>query len=87
MNILSFVTLFPLLGVVALAFMPKTNTHQIKIVALGISIITMLLSFVMALKYKSPASGFAYVTSHPWVSSFHINYALGIDGLALVLIL
>ena len=87
MNILSFVTLFPLLGVVALAFMPKTNTHQIKIVALGISIITMLLSFVMALKYRSPASGFAYVTSHPWVSSFHINYALGIDGLALVLIL
>ena len=87
MNILSLVTLFPLLGVVALAFMPKTNTHQIKIVALGISIITMLLSFVMALKYKSPASGFAYVTSHPWVSSFHINYALGIDGLALVLIL
>ena len=87
MNILSIVTLFPLLGVVALAFMPKTNTHQIKIVALGISIITMLLSFVMALKYKSPASGFAYVTSHPWVSSFHINYALGIDGLALVLIL
>ena len=87
MNILSIVTLFPLLGVVALAFMPKTNTHQIKIVALGISIITMLLSFVMALKYKSPASGFSYVTSHPWVSSFHINYALGIDGLALVLIL
>ena len=87
MNILSLVTLFPLLGVVALAFMPKTNTHQIKIVALGISIITMLLSFVMALKYKSPASGFAYVTSHPWASSFHINYALGIDGLALVLIL
>ena len=87
MNILSLVTLFPLLGVVALAFMPKTNTHQIKIVALGISIITMLLSFVMALKYRSPASGFAYVTSHPWVSSFHINYALGIDGLALVLIL
>ena len=87
MNILSLVTLFPLLGVVALAFMPKTNTHQIKIVALGISIITMLLSFVMALKYKSPASGFAYAASHPWVSSFHINYALGIDGLALVLIL
>ena len=87
MNILSLVTLFPLLGVVALAFMPKTNTYQIKIVALGISIITMLLSFVMAIRYKSPASGFAYVTSHPWVSSFHINYALGIDGLALVLIL
>ena len=87
MNILSIVTLFPLLGVLALALMPKTNTQQIKIVALGTSVVTMGLSFVMALQYKSPASGFAFVTSHPWVSSFHINYALGIDGLALVLIL
>jgi len=87
MNILSIVTLCPLLGVLALALMPKTNTQQIKIVALGTSVVTMGLSFVMALQYKSPASGFAFVTSHPWVSSFHINYALGIDGLALVLIL
>jgi NADH-quinone oxidoreductase subunit M len=87
MNILSVVTLFPLLGVLALALMPKTNTQQIKIVALGTSVVTMGLSFVMALQYKSPASGFAFVTSHAWVSSFHINYALGIDGLALVLIL
>jgi NADH-quinone oxidoreductase subunit M len=87
MNILSIVTLLPLLGVLALALMPKTNTEQIKIVALSSSVLTMALSFVMAARYKSPASGFAYVTSHSWVSSFHINYALGVDGLALVLIL
>jgi len=87
MNILSVVTLFPLVGVLALALIPKTNTYQIKIVALGTSVVTMVLSFVMAIQYKSPASGFAFVTSHAWVSSFHINYALGIDGLALVLIL
>ena len=87
MNLLTLTIVLPLLGVLGLAAAPKENTHVIKLIALGSSVITLVSSLLMLTKYKFGVQGFQLVSSHSWFKLFNINYAVGIDGLALVLIL
>ena len=87
MNLLGLTILLPLVGVLALALAPRENTKLIKVIALGSSLATLLCSLLILTKYKFGVSGFQLVSSHSWFKVFNINYAIGIDGLALVLIL
>ena len=87
MSILTTIELLPLVGVLALIFTPKAQSKLIKQLAVAVSLITLSISVVMALRFKSGTTGFQFVESHPWISSFGINYAVGVDGIALVLIL
>ena len=87
MNVLVATLLLPLLGVVALVFAPRENSKLIKQIALGSSLVTLVVSLLMLTKYKFGVTGFQLVSSHSWFKFFNINFAVGIDGLALVLIL
>ena len=87
MNLLVATLLLPLLGVAALVFAPRENSKLIKQIALGSSLVTLVVSLLMLTKYKFGVAGFQLVSSHSWFKFFNINFAVGIDGLALVLIL
>lgn len=87
MNFLTITIIAPLVGVLALLFSPRQNTKAIKFVALASSLVTLGLSLWMLRGYKFGTPGFQLKESHSWISLFNINYAVGIDGLALVLIL
>ena len=87
MNLLVATLLLPLLGVVALVFAPRENSKLIRQIALGSSLVTLVVSLLMLTKYKFGVTGFQLVSSHSWFKFFNINFAVGIDGLALVLIL
>ena len=87
---MSFITvlgLLPLVGALAVAFLPKSNEKLTKQVALATSVVVALVSILMALKFNTSQGGFQFVESHKWIANFHINYAVGIDGIALTLIL
>ena len=87
MSFLTATILLPLLGVIALAFAPNGNIRTIKLIALASSVVTLLSSLVMLTKYKFGVSGFQLASSYSWFKVFNINYAVAVDGLALVLIL
>lgn len=87
MSFLTATILLPLLGVIALAFAPSGNIRTIKLIALASSVVTLLSSLVMLTKYKFGVSGFQLASSYSWFKVFNINYAVAVDGLALVLIL
>jgi len=87
MIVLGLTILLPLVGVLALMVAPRENTQVIKVIALGSSLTTLVCSLLILTKYKFGVSGFQLVSSHSWFKVFNINYAIGIDGLALVLIL
>ena len=87
MSFLTATILLPLLGVIALAFAPSGNIRAIKLIALASSVVTLLSSLVMLTKYKFGVSGFQLASSYSWFKVFNINYAVAVDGLALVLIL
>ena len=87
MKLLTLTIILPSVGVLALAFVPRENTRLIKLIALATSVLTLISSLLMLSKYKFGVSGFQLVQSHSWFKVFNINYAVGLDGLALVLIL
>jgi len=79
--------LLPLVGALGLFAVPGENVKAIKSIALGSGMATFAVSVLMALRFKTNLSGFQFVESHSWISSFGIRYQVGIDGIALVLIL
>ncbi len=85
-QILTLVTFFPLLGVILLMFVPREKTEMMKILALVMSVVTMLLSFWMYGMFDPLANGMQFDVNIPWISSLGINYHLGIDGISLLLI-
>ena len=86
MSILTVLEILPLFGSLVLAFLPKDNFKLIKQVALVTSLVVAILSIWMATQFDTSVSGFQFTESRSWISAFNINYAVGIDGMALALI-
>jgi len=87
MNLLTLSMLLPLLGTAALAFTPKTSVLLTKQIALATTVLVAVVGIYMTINFDFKATGFQFMESRPWIPAFGINYALGIDGIALVLIL
>lgn len=87
MNLLTLSMLVPLIGALALAFVPKTNVLLTKQIALATTIVVAALGIYMTAAFDFAAKGFQFVESREWIPMLGIKYALGVDGIALVLIL
>ena len=87
MNLLTLSMLLPLLGTAALAFVPKTNALLTKQIALATTALVAVVGIAMTISFDFGATGFQFVESREWIPAFGIKYALGVDGIALVLIL
>ena len=84
---LSILGAIPLVGSLVVAAMPRTRELLAKQVALGISLAVLALTVVLALRFD-PNSGdqFQFAETHEWIPQFGVSYAVGVDGIALVLI-
>jgi NADH-quinone oxidoreductase subunit M len=87
MNILSFLMLLPLIGTAFIALAPKTNVLLTKQIALATTALVAVVGIYMTISFDFNAKGFQFVESREWIPAFGIKYALGVDGIALVLIL
>lgn len=87
MNWLITLLLLPAIGAVVVALLPKDKPDLAKQVALAFSVATLVTVIAMALQFDGASTEpFQFVFSQPWISSFGISFALGVDGIALVLI-
>ena len=84
---LTLLMVLPLAGSVAVAALPKGNDKLVKQVALATTLLVMGATIAMAVGFQRDNVELQFVEKYSWIPSFGINYALGIDGLALVLIL
>ena len=83
--ILTIVTFLPTAGAILLAFFPRRG-RDIRWFALGISIITFLLSLHLPWHHDVGKSGFQFEQNIPWISTPNIHYHLGVDGISLWLV-
>ena len=58
----------------------------IKRVALVASLVTLGMTVAMAVKFSPNGPDFQFVEIHQWIPEFGVHYAVGVDGIALVLI-
>ncbi len=87
MNWLTLLMVLPLIGSVVVVTLPKGKDKLVKQVALGSTLIVLGTTVAMAVGFQRDNVDLQYVEKYAWIPSFGINYALGVDGLALILIL
>jgi NADH-quinone oxidoreductase subunit M len=77
----------PLVGATVVAALPAASVKRVKQVALGFSLVTLALTIAMATQFAPHGDRFQFNQDVSWIPAFGIHYAVGIDGIALVLIL
>ncbi len=87
MNWLTILGLLPLIGSAAVFLLPREKEVLAKQLALGISSLVAVAGLAMATSFDRGVSGFQFVEKYSWIPAFGINYGLGVDGMALLLIL
>ncbi len=77
----------PLVGSVVVVALPKGRELLAKQVALAVSILALGVTLAMALQFDPDAKEmFQFAQVHEWIPQFGVSYAVGVDGIALVLI-
>ena len=85
---LTTIALLPLVGAVIVFALPAGLADRAKHVALGVSGLTLVLTIAAALQFRTNSGEqFQLVEQHQWIPQFGVSYALGVDGIALVMIL
>ncbi|MFI0352446.1 NADH-quinone oxidoreductase subunit M [Actinomadura sp. 9N407] len=84
---LSVLIALPALGALLVSVLPRGRETLVKQVALGISLLVALGTFAMAAGFDSGGSRFQFEEKYWWIQTFGVHWAVGVDGVALVLIL
>lgn len=77
----------PLLGMIVVLLLPRESEELIKRVALGFTLIPLILAVYLFVDYNTSTPDTQYAVSIPWIETFNINYHVGIDGLSVTLLL
>jgi len=85
-HLLSLLLFLPLLCVFALLFLRSDDHLWIRRLSLTVAIAEFLLSFLPIWAIPPGSVGFKLEVFTPWISSVHINYHLGVDGISIFLI-
>jgi len=85
---LTTVVLFaPLVGMFVLLFIPRQREEAIRRVALGTTLVTLVLAVLLALAMNHADPGLQLVTYYNWIPAWGISYYVGVDGLSILLVL
>jgi NADH-quinone oxidoreductase subunit M len=84
---LTVLWLVPLVGAVAIILLPPGAGKLARYLGLTVSVAVLALSVGLALGFKAGGPTYQFVESHRWIPTFGAGYTLGVDGIALVLVL
>jgi NADH-quinone oxidoreductase subunit M len=83
---LTIATFIPLVGVVALLFVPREDEATIKTVGILAAAVTFFAAIVVAFQFDYDKAGtLQFYANHQWIEFIHSNYTIGLDGISLPL--
>ena len=83
---LSVLWAVPMLGAAVVILLPSAARHLAKYAALGLSLIVLAIAAVLAVTFDPSGAQYQFVEDHAWIPSFGTGYILGLDGIALALV-
>ena len=83
--LLSLLIWLPIIAAVMIMFAGRGNGEQMKWFALVVSLVELIASLILLLR-ALPHGKFQFIEQHVWIERFNINYALGVDGISIALI-
>ena len=84
---LSVLTLAPLVGALVVAFIPQSRSELAKMVALGWSLVVLVLSVVMWIAFEAGGDRFQFRESYAWIPQWGVRFTFAADGIALVMLM
>lgn len=85
-HLLTALLLIPLLGALAVAFMPRQWPNAIRRFSVGVMIVELFLS-TWLLDGDFSTAGYRFTQQAEWIPALGITFSLGIDGISLWLVL
>lgn len=85
--LLTYLLFTPVAGAIILLFFNKEKENAVRWFGLIISTITFLISLIIYFNFDVSKSGFQFVHQFKWIEKLNISYKVGIDGLAMLLLL
>jgi NADH-quinone oxidoreductase subunit M len=76
----------PLAGAIILTALPSAKALLAKYTALAVSLITLVIVIIIAVKFQVGGPNYQFTEQYSWIPQFGVHYAVGVDGIALVLI-
>jgi NADH-quinone oxidoreductase subunit M len=83
--LLTTMIVLPLVGAIVTAYLPSRGIIA-RGVGLGFALATLVLAVVLAVGYDA-GGGMQFTEQHEWINVFGAHYALGVDGLGLLMVL
>ena len=84
---LTVLWLVPLVGAVVIIVLPPGARQLARWLGVTASVAVLALSIALAVGFKTGGPTYQFVESHPWIPVFGAGYSIGVDGIALVLVL
>jgi len=84
-HLLSWIIAAPMVGLALVAFL--RDDELIKRVSLGSTLVSLLLSLMVWAWFDPGQEGMQFVERAEWMPTFNIQYAVGVDGISLLLLL
>jgi NAD(P)H-quinone oxidoreductase subunit 4 len=84
---LSILLWIPLIGAIAVALWPSSQTaQQVKGFALLVSILALVWTVVIGVQFNAATAGSQFQETIPWLDNLGLRYQVGIDGLSFPLV-
>ncbi|MDH5762255.1 MAG: NADH-quinone oxidoreductase subunit M [Nitrospinota bacterium] len=84
-HLITWMVAVPFLGIVILAFV--RDEEWIRRMAFGITMLEFVLSLVLWKNFDSTQQGMQFVERVEWMATFNIQYAVGVDGISILLVM
>jgi len=86
LSTLTVLGVVPLAGVAVICALPRGRDALVKQVALLTSLVVLVVTIGMCAAFVPGGGRFQFTEVHDWIPAFGVQYAVGVDGIALVLI-
>jgi NADH-quinone oxidoreductase subunit M len=76
----------PIVGAAIIIVLPASQRQLAKYAGLVVSLVVLVISFLLAARFNPNGEQFQFVENRPWIPTFGTGYILGLDGIALALV-
>lgn len=83
-GLLTALWVVPMVGAVVVILLPAKAFARYT--ALAVSLLVLALAAVLAVRFDPAGPQYQFVEDHPWIPTFGTGYILGLDGIALALV-
>ena len=86
MSLLTLITFTPMLGVLAILFLPKGAKDTARTVAAAATAVPLILATKLWIDFDASTAAYQFVEKADWIKSLGVQYHMGVDGLSVPLI-